>query len=164
MRWCTTPSLNSTLGVSNPRQATPVVPELPAHAGRSGRYFRADHCCVVLSCLVSTLAAAWHLYFAAFRRLNGPANPVYSGRVCALVLSLPCTVHADFCRASFLSFRVAGSALPEQFLDVPYAPFGKSDRIGRAADFTAPVYFQNRSFRKSVGRAFYFTCALFYFT
>ncbi|CAM9119408.1 unnamed protein product [Ectocarpus sp. 6 AP-2014] len=43
------------------------------------------------------------------------------------------------------------SALPEQFLDVPYAPFGKSDRIGRAADFTAPVYFQNRSFRNRRG-------------
>lgn len=40
--------------------------------------------------------------------------------------------------------------MPEQFLDVPYAPFGKSDRIGRAADFTAPVYFQNRSFRECV--------------
>ena len=30
---------------------------------------------------------------------------------------------------------------------MPYAPFGKSDRIGRAADFTAPLYFQNRNFR-----------------
>lgn len=46
------------------------------------------------------------------------------------------------------------SALPEQFLDVPYAPFGKGDRIGRAADFTAPVYFQNRSFRECVNKCF----------
>lgn len=47
-----------------------------------------------------------------------------------------------------ICFVFADRALPEQFLDVPYAPFGKSDRIGRAADFTAPVYFQNRSFRE----------------
>lgn len=39
-------------------------------------------------------------------------------------------------------------ALPEQFLDVPYAPFGKSDRLGRAADFTAPLYYQTKVFRE----------------
>ncbi|KAG5184183.1 eukaryotic initiation factor 3 d subunit [Tribonema minus] len=44
------------------------------------------------------------------------------------------------------------SNLPQQFLDVPYAPFGKSDRIGRAADFTAPLYYQNRTFRGGRGR------------
>ena len=57
-----------------------------------------------------------------------------------------------FCLAWRTSSRliVLLRALPEQFLDVPYAPFGKSDRIGRAADFTAPIYFQNRSFRECV--------------
>ncbi len=29
------------------------------------------------------------------------------------------------------------------FADVPYAPFGKSDRIGRSADFVAPAYARN---------------------
>ncbi len=29
------------------------------------------------------------------------------------------------------------TTLPEQFVDVPYAPFGKADRIGKAADFTS---------------------------
>ena len=34
--------------------------------------------------------------------------------------------------------------LPKQFLDVPYAPFGKGDRLGRAADFTASAYYQQK--------------------
>ena len=29
--------------------------------------------------------------------------------------------------------------LPKQFLDVPYAPFGKGDRLGRAAGASAVV-------------------------
>ena len=31
--------------------------------------------------------------------------------------------------------------LPVQFVDVPYAPFGKGDRLGRAADFTMSSYY-----------------------
>jgi translation initiation factor 3 subunit D len=31
--------------------------------------------------------------------------------------------------------------LPQQFVDVPYAPFGKGDRLGRAADFTMSSYY-----------------------
>ena len=34
--------------------------------------------------------------------------------------------------------------LPKQFLDVPYAPFGRGDRLGRAADFTASAYYQQK--------------------
>eukprot|EP00629_Pelagomonadales_sp_RCC1024_P017180 CAMPEP_0119273930 /NCGR_PEP_ID=MMETSP1329-20130426/11153_1 /TAXON_ID=114041 /ORGANISM="Genus nov. species nov., Strain RCC1024" /LENGTH=567 /DNA_ID=CAMNT_0007274187 /DNA_START=134 /DNA_END=1834 /DNA_ORIENTATION=- len=34
--------------------------------------------------------------------------------------------------------------LPAQFVDVPYAPFGKGDRLGRAADFTASAYYQQK--------------------
>ncbi|KAF0684753.1 Aste57867_23268 [Aphanomyces stellatus] len=29
------------------------------------------------------------------------------------------------------------TTLPKQFLNIPYAPFGKSDKLGKAADFTA---------------------------
>jgi len=43
------------------------------------------------------------------------------------------------------------SNLPEQFVDLPYAPFGKNDRLGRAADFTAPIFYQNRQFRGKRG-------------
>jgi translation initiation factor 3 subunit D len=50
-------------------------------------------------------------------------------------------------RACFKLHLLPCSNLPKHFLDVPYAPFGKSDKIGRAADFTAPLYFQNRNFR-----------------
>lgn len=32
------------------------------------------------------------------------------------------------------------TTLPEQFKDVPYAPFNKSDRVGRAADWTSHGY------------------------
>ena len=35
-------------------------------------------------------------------------------------------------------------ALPEKFVDMPYAPFSKSDRLGRAADFSQPVSMQQR--------------------
>ncbi|CAM9621308.1 unnamed protein product [Chrysoparadoxa australica] len=40
------------------------------------------------------------------------------------------------------------SNLPPQFKDVPFAPFGKGDRIGRAADFTVPMYYQNRQYNR----------------
>ena len=30
--------------------------------------------------------------------------------------------------------------VPDKFRDVPFAPFGKGDRLGRAADFTASAY------------------------
>ncbi len=33
--------------------------------------------------------------------------------------------------------------VPTHFADVPYAPFGKNDRIGRSADFAAPAYARN---------------------
>lgn len=29
------------------------------------------------------------------------------------------------------------TALPEQFLNVPYAPFNKGDKLGKAADFVS---------------------------
>ena len=34
--------------------------------------------------------------------------------------------------------------LPEQFLNVPFAPFGKGDRLGKAADFTQSAHYQAR--------------------
>jgi translation initiation factor 3 subunit D len=35
------------------------------------------------------------------------------------------------------SWGPPASAIPEQFLDLPYAPFGKSDKLGKCADFTS---------------------------
>ncbi|KAJ8600580.1 hypothetical protein CTAYLR_008165 [Chrysophaeum taylorii] len=39
--------------------------------------------------------------------------------------------------------------LPSQFVDMPYAPFGKGDRLGRAADFTtSSFYSQKKNYRR----------------
>ena len=32
------------------------------------------------------------------------------------------------------------TTLPEQFKNIPYAPFNKSDKVGRAADWTSQGY------------------------
>lgn len=32
----------------------------------------------------------------------------------------------------------ANDVVPEQFRDIPYAPFSKSDKLGRVADWTNP--------------------------
>lgn len=34
--------------------------------------------------------------------------------------------------------------LPEQFVDLPYAPYGKGDKLGKAADFTANANYYNQ--------------------
>jgi len=41
------------------------------------------------------------------------------------------------------------TCLPEQFVHLPYAPFGKDDKLGRAADFAAPLYYQQNKFSKA---------------
>lgn len=39
--------------------------------------------------------------------------------------------------------------LPQQFVDMPYAPFGKGDRLGRSADFTSgSAYAQKKNYRR----------------
>ena len=35
---------------------------------------------------------------------------------------------------------VAGAAPPSRFASLPYAPFGRSDRLGRCADFTTQSF------------------------
>jgi len=47
------------------------------------------------------------------------------------------------------------SNLPQQFVDVPYAPFGKGDRLGRAADFTMSSYYAGKQkYRRGGGDDF----------
>ena len=38
----------------------------------------------------------------------------------------------------------SSTCIPEKFKDTPYAPFSKSDRLGRAADWTGQQQYQGR--------------------
>ena len=41
--------------------------------------------------------------------------------------------------------------LPSELQDIPYAPFNKSDRIGRAADWNPPMAMRRTDFRAHSG-------------
>ncbi len=50
--------------------------------------------------------------------------------------------------------------VPAHFADVPYAPFGKSDRIGRSADFVAPNYARNYRGKRDDSQVCVYVCVM----